>query len=263
MMNPANIKRAALIGGSGFGDALDSGFKKPGKEIIVENEYGNTSAIIYSLNTNAEIIFMPRHGKGHKIAPHKINHKANISALNSLGVSCIYATSAVGAVNASFSPGDLAVLSDFIDFRGKPETFYDIEGDVRHIDFSEPFDPYLRKTILEDFTASYETHKKNFPKIHSEAVYLCVNGPRYETPAEIKLFASFNTDVVGMTVAPEAILARELGLKYANIAIITNLAAGISPTPLSHEEVEAQMAISRPFVLQSIIGTLKHILLEK
>ncbi|HEX5322492.1 MAG TPA: MTAP family purine nucleoside phosphorylase, partial [Capsulimonadaceae bacterium] len=197
-----------------------------------------------------EIVFVPRHGFGHGVPPHRINHKAHILALKACGVNDVLTTSAVGSLRASLKPGDLAVLSDFIDLRGgPPATFFDgEEGLVRHTDFTEPFSEALRNLLLDE-AKEIDIGRDGAPKVHGTGIYLCLSGPRYETPAEVRLFTSWGADVVGMTVAPEAILAREADLRYASVAVATNLACGLGEGQLSHQEVEAQMAISRPFMI--------------
>jgi len=254
-----SVHRAALIGGTGFSDDLSAVFGQTGVQLTIHTEYGDAFPTIYSIAPDQEIVFIPRHGKRHAIPPHRINHKANIAALAQMNAQAVIATSAVGSLNAEYGSGSLAILSDFIDHRGKVETFFEEIGNVRHTDFSEPMDLALRRKLLE---ISIEELKKlhNPTKITDKAVYICVNGPRYETPAEIKMFALWGADVVGMTAAPEAILARELGLRYANLAIVTNLASGISSVPLNHGEVARQMEFSRPLILQIIIRTLKAII---
>ena len=131
------------------------------------------------------------------------------------------------------------VLDDFLDFtKGDVTTFFDQPGQVRHTDFSHPYDPDLRETLLA--TAPPEL------TVHPRGTYLCVSGPRYETPAEVRLFASWGADVVGMTGAPEAILCREAGLRYAGVALATNYGTGLlTGAALSHAEVEEQMALRR------------------
>ncbi|MDR3710233.1 MAG: MTAP family purine nucleoside phosphorylase [Capsulimonadaceae bacterium] len=252
-------KRAALIGGSGFSGALEVEMRQPAKERIVTTAYGEVTVQLYTMGDNEELVFIPRHGKGHSVAPHRINHPANLSALAALGVSGIVATSAVGSVKREISPGTMIVLDDFIDLRGGVTTLFEAPRRVRHADFSEPFSEQLRLFILEE-AAILGTERTSAPLVYPAGVYLCVNGPRYETPAEIRAFATLGADVVGMTVAPEAILARELDLPYANAAIVTNLGTGLAQAALSHSEVESQMAVSRPFLLEVLLRTIRRML---
>jgi 5'-methylthioadenosine phosphorylase len=151
------------------------------------------------------------------------------------------------------------VLDDFVDLRGGATTFFNLPGRVTHTDFSAPFSDTLRMMVLEE-AANVSTEWLDPPIVYPAGSYLCLNGPRYETPAEIRLFASWGLDVVGMTVAPEAILAHELDIEYCNISVVTNLGTGLASATLAHSEVEAQMAHSRPFVLKVLIRTLKRVL---
>lgn len=226
--------RVAIIGGTGFGQALVSGMPE-----TVETPYGAASLTRANLGSGRELLFLARHGAGHTLPPHRINHRANIAALRALGVEAVFATAAVGSLQAEIVPGDCVVLDDFLDCtKGEVVTFFDPPGPVRHVDFSQPYDPALRALLLE-------TANSDLP-VHPRGTYLCVSGPRYETPAEVRLFASWGADVVGMTGAPEAILCREAGLRYAGIALATNYGTGLlTDAPLSHADVEAQMTTRR------------------
>ncbi len=226
----------AIIGGTGFGAALVAGTPE-----TVETEYGLASLTRAALGDGLDLLFLARHGAGHSLPPHKINHRANVAALRDLGVDAVFATTAVGSLRPEIAPGDFVVLDDFLDFtKGEVVTFYGEPGQVRHTDFVHPYDPALRETLLG--TAGPETA----PRVHSTGTYLCTSGPRYETPAEVRLFGQWGASVVGMTGAPEAILCREAGLRYAGVALVTNYGTGLlSAAPLSHAEVEAEMAASR------------------
>ena len=228
-------KKIAIIGGTGFGAALVAGTPE-----TVETVYGSASLTRAGLGDGWELLFLARHGAGHSLPPHKINHRANIAALRDLGADAVFATTAVGSLRPEIAPGDFVVLNDFLDFtKGEVVTFYGETGEVRHTDFVYPYDPSLREILLQ--TAGPELT----PRIHPQGTYLCTSGPRYETPAEVRLFGQW-ASVVGMTGAPEAILCREAGLRYAGVALATNYGTGLlSAAPLSHAEVEAEMAASR------------------
>ena len=200
---------------------------------------GHASLTRADLGGGRELLFLARHGAGHVLPPHRINHQANVHALREAGADAVFATAAVGSLRAEIAPGDCVVLDDFLDFtKGDVPTFFDQPGQVRHVDFSHPYDPTLRETLLA-------TAPTKFP-VHPRGTYLCVSGPRYETPAEVRLFGSWGADVVGMTAAPEAILCREAGLPYAGVALATNYGTGlIAGATLSHAEVEEQMALRR------------------
>ncbi len=226
--------RIAVIGGTGFGQALVSGTGE-----TISTPYGPASLTRADLGDGRELLFLARHGAGHVLPPHRINHRANAHALREAGADAVFATAAVGSLRAEIAPGDCVVLDDFLDFtKGDVPTFFDQPGQVRHMDFSHPYDPGLRATLL----AAAPT---DLP-VHPRGTYLCVSGPRYETPAEVRLFGSWGADVVGMTGAPEAILCREAGLRYAGVALATNYGTGlVAGAALSHAEVEEQMALRR------------------
>jgi len=230
------MRRIAIIGGTGFGAALVAGTPE-----TVETPYGAASLTRADLGEGRELLFLARHGVGHRLPPHRINHRANIAALRGLGAEAVFATAAAGSLRPKIAPGDLVVLDDFLDLtKGEVTTFFGEPGDVRHTDFVHPYDPALRAALLVAVEADLAPH------IHPRGTYLCVSGPRYETPAEVRLFAAWGAHVVGMTGAPEAILCREAGLPYAGVALATNYGTGLlTDTPLSHTEVEAQMASRR------------------
>ncbi len=221
--------KVGIIGGSGI---YDPNLIENPKEKKVETPYGAVHLFIGRWQ-GEEIAFLPRHGIGHQVPPHFINYRGNISALKSLGVERILSTSAVGSLNSLMKPGDFVLLSQFIDFtKGRPTTF---EGDrVVHVDMSEPYCPVLRAVLLE------AAENKGY-RLHPEGVYICTEGPRFETPAEIKAFRLLGADVVGMTNIPEVILAREAEICYASLAIVTNMAAGISSGRITAQEVNQIM----------------------
>ncbi len=190
------------------------------QEKIITTSYGE--AVVYELKgARSDVLFLPRHGLKHDTPPHKINYRANLKALEQCGVKRILAVNAVGSINKEIAPLDLAVLSDFLDFTSNREsTFFDGgKLGVKHVDVSSPYCPYLRQTLLN------VADEMKIP-IHSEAVYACTNGPRLETPAEIRMYDQLGGDVVGMTGIPEAVLAKELEICYAAVAFSINWAAG-------------------------------------
>ena len=181
----------------------------------------------------------------HHLAPHQINYRANIEALLNLNVQYALATNAVGSLRSEILSGSMIVPDDLIDFtRNRPLTYFE-NNQWRHVDFTNPYSEECRNAILlASKSLGYEAA--------SRGVYLCTDGPRFETPAEIRLFASWGADVVGMTGSTEAVMAREAGIEYAALCIVTNPGAGLSPEPVSHDQVSAQMAAKMP-VLQEIL----------
>jgi 5'-methylthioadenosine phosphorylase len=216
--------RVAIIGGTGV-DAL----LPEGNAIRVGTPYGPSPTMTLHRLEGRNVVFLPRHGERHDLPPHKINYRSNIWALHSLNVERIIATCAVGGINPEYERGALVIPRDFIDFtRLRPQTFYDSEP-VTHIDVSQLYCPDLRNVLIQ-------CAKARSGKVWADSIYLCTEGPRYESPAEIGMFRSFGCDVVGMTGIPEAILARELEMCYAPLCFVTNQAAGLQDR-ISAEDV--------------------------
>ena len=222
------MSKLAFIGGTGVYDpeiltdlhseVIDTPF---GKAKYESGKFGNK-----------EIIFLARHGIHHTIPPHKINYRANIYALKMLDVKAVVSTTAVGSLNPDYKAGELVLVDQFIDMTKYREgTFFDGEHyGVAHLDMTQPYCETLRKAIIQ-------AAKKEHITLHPYGTYICTEGPRFETTAEIRAYRQWGADVVGMTNVPECVLAREAEICYSTISMVTNFAAGISPTPLSHKEV--------------------------
>ncbi len=238
--------RIAVIGGTGLGEGLLEGVKTR-----LGTRYGPSSTLTISKIGGRDIVFLPRHEEGHTIPPHKINSRANIIALYSLGVERILASNVVGALNPEYKPGNIVIPKDFIDFtKSRQSTFYD-DVPVTHIDVSALYCPELRKIM-------FEAAKKQGEKVWADAIYICTEGPRYESPAEIRMFRSFGCDIVGMTGIPEAILAHELEMCYATICFVSNMAAGMQEK-VSAEEVVEKSKILKDVVKKILIETIANI----
>lgn len=218
----------AIIGGSGVYNAAMLTEAMEGR---VDTPYGAVNYIGGKME-GEKVVFITRHSSNHSIPPHKINYPANIWALKKLGVKKIIATAAVGSIDKKISTGQFVIVDQFLDFtKSRASTFFNGEdGKVLHVDVSEPYCPDLRSKILS------VTKEMHLPT-HSTGVYVCTEGPRFETPAEIKMFSQLGGSVIGMTGVPEAVLAREAEMCYASINMITNMAAGISKTQLTTQEV--------------------------
>lgn len=218
----------ALIGGSGIylPDMLKNVFENQ-----VDTPYGSISYSCGEIEGN-KVAFISRHGKGHSLPPHKINYHANIWGLKKIGVKQIIASTAVGSINPQMQVGDFVIPDQIIDFTKKRSTtFYNGENNkVVHVDFTNPYCQKLGKVL----SLSADEEKI---KAHIGGTYICTEGPRFETAAEISMYRNLGGDIVGMTSIPEAVLAREAEICYATFSLVTNLAAGISTTPLSHQEV--------------------------
>ena len=237
----------AIIGGTGV---YDPAILTNTREVKVETPYGEVRPTVGEYN-GVEVVFLPRHGAGHTVPPHRINYRANIWGLRRLGVKRILATTAVGSLNPEMRPGEMVLIDQFLDFtKGRPSTFF--EGGpagVIHVDYTEPYCPEIRGVALE---AAAELGYK----AHDHGVYDCTEGPRFETPAEIQMFAKLGGDLVGMTNVPEVVLAREAGICYATISMVTNYAAGIAEGVLTHEEVVALMAENNERLKQLLMRVL-------
>lgn len=209
------MTRIAIIGGSGL-----EGLLQGSRALTVETPYGPPPPISVGTVGKEEVAFLPRHGPKHDLPPHKVNYRANLYSLKQLGAERIIATNAVGAINSTYSPGDLAVPEDILDMtRSRASTYFD-NAPVTHIDVSKPYCPELRKILID-------SSKGAKVKTWGNGILAATEGPRYETPAEIRMLQKLGGDIVGMTGAPEAFLARELEMCYSTLCFISNRAAGM------------------------------------
>ncbi len=222
-----------VIGGSGL-------YEMGGIDVLekchMTTPYGEPSApIALAKFEDHTLAFLPRHGLSHNRQPHKVNYRANIWALKELGVERIFSVCATGGISEDMTPGSLVVLDQVIDWTqgARISTFYE-DDKVVHIDFTEPYCPELRGALLAGSKATGINVKDG-------GTYICVNGPRLESRAEIGFFKGIGADVVGMTGMPEAALARELEICYASLAVVTNHAAGLTGQKLTTAEVVAAM----------------------
>lgn len=242
------MTKIGFIGGTGVYDpALLSGIS----EENVSTEYGAVKVKIGEYK-GISVAFLARHGEDHAVPPHKINYRANIMAMKKLGVERIIATGAVGSLNLEMQPGEFVMVDQFLDFtKNRVQTFFeDNDRGVMHVDMTEPYCLELRK-IVANAARSLELPVK------TRGTYVCTEGPRFETPAEIKMYSSLGGDLVGMTSVPEVVLAREAEICYATIAMVTNFAAGISPTPLTHAEVIEAMRQNNENLKRLIMRTIE------
>jgi len=242
------MTRLAIIGGTGV-DELE------GLELIgshtVETPYGQPSRAIQEGRLGGvTLLFLQRHGSPGMIPPHLINYRANLWALRSLGATDIVAINAVGGIADGMRPGRLVIPDQLIDYTwGRAHTVDEgSEGALRHIDFTEPYDPGLRAALVAA-AASAEI------ACVSRAVHGVTQGPRLETAAEIRRMARDGCDVVGMTGMPEASLARELELAYASVCMVVNPAAGLGEEPISLQMMRATL-VREAAVVRALLLTL-------
>lgn len=187
------------------------------EEHAVETTYGAPSDVIVSGHLGAtRMLFLPRHGRGHRLAPHEINYRANVLALKQLGAEQIVSVSAVGSMKENVKPGDVVLVDQFLDrTRHRPNTFFEGIGVVAHVELADPVDAALQNAL---YRAAVEVGAR----AHRGGTYVCVEGPQFSTRAESNLFRSWGVDVIGMTNLPEARLAREAELPYATLAMATD-----------------------------------------
>lgn len=208
----------AIIGGTGL-DELE-GLSIHDRRSL-ETPYGPPSDDVCLGTLNGqELVFLARHGRDHRFAPHAINYRANIAALCQVGVSSVLAVAAVGGIRQDYAPGNIGIPDQIIDYTWGRAHSFSSEGDVRHIEFTQPYDSGLRAQLID-------IAEKSGLECVTDGVYGCTQGPRLESAAEIARLRRDGCDVVGMTAMPEAALAREAGLRYAGIAVSINWAAGV------------------------------------
>lgn len=238
----------AVIGGTGItADILTHTTSQQ----VVKTRFGSADVTIGNIGA-VPAAFLHRHGIGHKIPPHAISHRANIAALASLGVRAVYATTAVGSLCTSIHPGEIVLLDDLIDMtRNQAErTFF--ATDVVHTDVTPPYSESLRAAFI---AAGAEL---GFD-IRDHGTYVCTDGPRFETPAEIRMMARLGGDVVGMTGANEAMLAIEAGLHYCGASVVTNYGAGLTPTSIAHESVHEIVVSAAPQLQKLLLSAVRNI----
>lgn len=216
----------AIIGGTGI--TADILTKRHSHEVVT-TRFGTADISIGEIGA-IPAAFLHRHGSGHKIPPHGITHRANIAALAALGVRAIFASTAVGSLNTAIHPGEILVLDDLIDMTRNQEERTFFTNDVVHTDVTPPYSQPLRSAVIDAASTLGIS-------IRHHGTYVCTDGPRFETPAEIRMMARLGGDVVGMTGANEAMLAIEAGMHYCGASVVTNYGAGLTHTAIAHESV--------------------------
>jgi len=204
---------------------------------VVRTPYGEASGpLTFGRLAGQEVIFLARHGYGHTIPPHRVNYRANIWALHHAGVRHVIAVGAVGGIAATMVPGALCAPDQLIDYTsGRPNTFYEGgDSSVIHVDFSMPYCAQIRQRLLA-------AGERIAQPIVAGGTYAITQGPRLETAAEIRRIERDGGDIVGMTGMPEAVLAREIGLCYAPLALVVNPAAGKSAEPITMAAIDQVM----------------------
>jgi 5'-methylthioadenosine phosphorylase len=226
---PSDLADLAVIGGSGFYAFLDNA-----REVTVDTPFGEPSdAVTVGEVGGRRVAFLPRHGRDHRFPPHRVNYRANLWALRSVGARQVLGPCAVGSLRPDLVPGTVVVPDQVVDRTwGRPHTVYDTTtGPVVHLPFADPYCPRGRAAVLDAAASTPLT-------LVDGGTLVVVNGPRFSTRAESRWHAAAGWSLVGMTGMPEASLARELGLCYTAVALVTDLDAGVeSGQGVTHEEV--------------------------
>jgi 5'-methylthioadenosine phosphorylase len=236
----------AVIGGSGFYSLLDNA-----EEHRVSTPYGPPSdTLTAGTLAGRSVVFLPRHGAGHVLAPHVVPYRANLWALRSLGARQVVSLSAVGSLTTSLQPGTLVVPDQVADRTwGRAQTYFDAGTGVEHVSFADPYCPRGRAAALG-----------GPEQVHDGGTLVVINGPRFSSRAESMEFQRHGWTLIGMTAMPEASLARELTLCYTTLALVTDLDAGVEAgSGVNFAEVLANFAANLPRLRELLIGTLKRL----
>ncbi len=248
----AEIK-VAIIGGSGIYklDAI-----KIKKQLKVHTPFGDPSAEIMEAEVDGHAFyFLPRHGHGHHLTPSEVNYRANIFALKKLGVSTIVSISAVGSLQEEFAPKHFVLVDQFIDWtKGLRKRSFFENGMVGHVSTANPVETSLQRRL-------YDACKKAGVTSHFGGSYICIEGPQFSTKAESKIYRSFGASVIGMTNVPEAFLAKEAGMAYATVAMVTDYDCWKEEHCTVQEIMEVMKAnyvSAQKFILEAIPDLVKN-----
>jgi 5'-methylthioadenosine phosphorylase len=216
-----------IIGGTGFYRFLEDA-----EQVEVDTPFGEPSAPV-SVGTigGRRVAFLPRHGTDHRFPPHRVPYRANLWALKELGVTRVFGPCAAGSLRRDVEPRTLVICDQAIDFtKGRPTTFYD-GPQTTHVSFADPYCPTLREVLVESASGGGIPHRDG-------GTMVVIEGPRFSTKAESRMFSQLGAEVIGMTQFPEVTLARELELCYATVALVTDYDVGVDDIqPVTHEEV--------------------------
>ncbi len=227
-----NTERIAIVGGSGL-TWLDT--LKVEQQKVVVTPYGDPSApLTFGQFGKLPVVFLPRHGAGHTIPPHKVNYRANIWALHNVGVKQIISVASVGGI--TMEPGILCIPDQIIDYTwGREHTYVEPgQSPVKHVDFTDPYCEDLRQALIKAGMSASLRLKK-------DGCYGATQGPRLESAAEVQRMHRDGCDLVGMTGMPEAALARELGLCFAHLTLVVNWAAGLGKGPITMQDIQSNL----------------------
>src|SRR5580704_16426403 len=209
----ASARVLGVIGGSGLYEIEGL---VGGEEVVVDTPFGPPSdTVVRGRLGDTTLLFLPRHGRGHRVAPHEIPFRANVCAMKKLGATHLVSISAVGSMREAIAPGDFVVVDQLIDLtKRRPSTFFE-DGLVGHVGLADPVCPALAGALADGATRAGA-------RVHRGGTYVCIEGPQFSTRAESRLYRSWGVAVIGMTALPEAKLAREAELPYALLALATD-----------------------------------------
>ncbi len=223
-----NLATIGIFGGSGFYKFLDDI-----KEVTIDTPYGKTSdALMLGSIGNKKVAFMPRHGRNHSIAPHKVNYRANVWAMKEIGCKVVISPCAAGSLQKHVKPGDIVFCDQYVDWtKDRLDTYFDQEN-IQHISAADPYCPKLREIAIK-------CGKDLGYDIHDHGTVVVIQGPRFNTKSESAFFTRQGWEVINMTQYPEVHLVKELGMRPLNISLITDYDAGLVSDcePVSHEAV--------------------------
>src|SRR5512141_1686888 len=241
----ADQAEIGVFGGSGFYSLLDDV-----REVKVDTPYGEPSDSLFLADVKGrKVAFLPRHGRRHTIPPHRINYRANVWAMRSLGVKAVISPCAAGSLQLAVKPGDFVVCDQFVDrTHGRVDTFYD-GPIVTHLSSADIYDPVLRRLAVE-------TIRDHGIEVHERGTVVVIEGPRFSSQAESRWFADAGWEGINMTQYPEAWLCRELGMAVVNISLITDYDAGV------HAGTEAVDATDVLAVFKSNSERIKRVVLD-
>ena len=225
----------AIIGGTGLSRLFDTA---PVSRRSCESRFGSPSddLSVYEV-ADRQVVFLPRHGHPHRVAPHLINYRANLDCLQKFGVTKVIAVNAVGGIHPEMGPEGISIPDQIIDYTyGREHTIYDAQANaLDHIDMSYPYSDSVRAALID---AARDCHEP----VLANGCYAATQGPRLESSAEIKRIKRDGGDMVGMTGMPEAAIARELGMDYGCIALSVNWAAGIVDEVITMDDINASLS---------------------
>ena len=241
--------RLGVFGGSGFYEFLDDAL-----EHVVDTPYGPPAGpVVVGSVAGHEVAFIARHGVRHDFQPHRVPYRANVWAMHSMGVTSIVAPCSVGSLQPDIHPEQLVVVDQLVDRTwGRADTFHDTDRDIHHQTFAEPYDAGMRAALV---SAAQNTGAD----VRDGGTMVVINGPRFSTAAESKWFRTMGWHVVNMTGYPEAVLAAELGLRYATVALVTDYDAGVDGhEPVTMEQVLGVMRANVTRVRQLIVDAVRN-----